>query len=435
MLTSATRNAPFASSGLSLGMSYRTVDRQYVKMGIKDFSDFLARIEVFPQTLHIPPGKRFAIDAMMMYHSAMEACSKPYIDDAIRTCPYPTRPRVEDAKQMLIQNIRHVDFKPSLDGETFLNYDCFAPETLSDGTPTREVLIREGVVVRMANDLTGFLTSGCIPILIWDGSVVGAPRNPHKLPRSSVSLLRPVDRTYVFEVLRKLGFPSVVAWTEGEKVCCAAVQAGSADIVMSGDADIHILGAPVTVDRAVPRMGVGNGMMSEGAHFGQDILNAAARLTEGRGPPLVRLIDAALFLGCDFVMRLPRNGPATLIKEMKTATEPFAQKLYREATCRPDIAQLAPPAGILFASEFFTVTEEDRKRAEQLVTSAMVVAGKPDENALVQLRIYDKLQSLFGRIANGPVSLSANTNYAPYAPPEPRTITSQVVAPTVQEYE
>lgn len=379
-------------------------------MGIKDFSDFQERAGVSAFTLEIPPGKRTAIDAMILLCQSVEACGKSHITEIIGNAGANGSPkmRVEDAKRILTSHYEHADYRDSLDGEKFANYDCFLKDMQrapagADAALPPYIDIRKKTVVKMVSTLADYLSSGCLPVLVWDGTIIGGERTAHKKRKPSISLIRSIDRVYIFEVLRQMGFPTVVGWTEGEKVCCAAAQSGAVDIVMTVDTDAHVLGAPAIIENAFPNRSVNGGMTAPKAFNRSELANKLGAIT-GRERKLSDiLIDVALFLGCDFVDRLRGNGPAKAIKTIANipANTSFAWQLYQNARTNEEVAKIVTPEEVVAAREFYIVTDEDRARAAELVNLAIENAGVLNEDALARLDIYAETMQMYGRIVEG----------------------------------
>jgi hypothetical protein len=286
----------------------------------------------------------------------------------------------------------------------YLNYACESTAT----THPHYGILRERCVIRMAAWLTNLLDAGLKFVLIWDGSVAGQMRNPDKLPRSyQPSIFRAIDKAYVYVALRALGFPTVLGWTEGEKICCEAVKAGVADCVLSGDTDSYIIGADIVAERITAKPGIGNGGILEKVVARTAVSACINAITHGRTDVQKQLIDMAVFLGNDFNPREYLNGPAKYIKRLTSGAGFFID----EIRLHPDLELVRR---VNLAIDFFTTTPEGLAITKTAVNDAFSTA-RIHEDILVIIGLAGKLDHLISRITRGPIikariAITNNTN-------------------------
>lgn len=350
-------------------------------MGVEDFNEFLQRVGFVRGEGRLEPGGVLGVDAMWLLSAQHAVAAAPYID-ALRS-RYRGR---GEAAALLRREAPDLGRERVFDAEGNLRPEAFAPPAPGEPRPPCYDVRRE-VAYAMAGRLAGFLAAGVTPVLVWDPPVAGGRRTPGKAPCTGAPmLLRDVDRTYVYAALRYAGFPTVVAWTEGEKCACAAAQAGACGAVLSPDTDCVVLGAPLIAAEAIPLLG--DGVRFPAAVHRPELEAALARAGVPPAAATARLVDAAVFLGCDFCPRLPQNGPAKAARR----TAPFLP----EALAHPDPAYVAAVGEAL---RFFEVTPADRERAAALFRDAIAegFVQRPDVLRALQLPDLLNYAELLGR--------------------------------------
>jgi hypothetical protein len=387
------------------------------KMGVKELWPYLADLGIQCKNTKLPPGGTILIDAMMLLH-AHHASAFNFV---VKQFPEASGMKSRQAKEFFIGGAMPTPndllFGPIVNGERTVNMACMEP---SYGSPAAGIKppwirIREHIVADMATRMTAYLTGGITPVLVWDPVIGGMPGTVGKCVRNGEPLvLRNVDKTYIYLALKALGIPSIIAWTEGEKVVCAAAQAGLG-IVISGDTDCIILGAPVIACNAIPLAGAG--ALLQGAIEWKTISDTFKN--NGVDPATVpgRMLDAAIFLGCDFCERLPKNGPKTLVKRTKTIPYvPYTSAVRMDPRAAGSVEYQQSYARTI---EFFNVTQNDRDRAVKLINDAMEVAWNPNVNVLDTLGATNALANLFEIVRRGrptPNNAANDISEQPFTP-------------------
>jgi hypothetical protein len=317
------------------------------------------------------------------------------------------------AKARLVTDMENVEYKDLFDEQRGLRFAALArPPDGPDG-PKPWIRVRESILVEMARRLSQFIVAGLIPVLVWDPPVSGGPRTTGKILRErDPMVLRNADRTWIYASLRYAGFPTADAWTEGEKAACAAAQAGAAHAVVSGDADCAILdtwpgllGNDITLIAGCGGMLQGNTSRPEIAGH----LAAVSKMETGPALAHERLVDAAIFLGCDFCPRLKGNGPTTLYK--RTADKnvgKFHVSVLSDPNNDPEYVEQ-----VKTAIAFFHTTNEDRDRGAKMVADALANAWTPQLEILAQL--------------NASTILAPYLNYVQRGPPRPPEASQKII--------
>jgi hypothetical protein len=301
-----------------------------------------------------------------------------------------------ETKIELMSNAKHLSMEEIYDG------DSLRIETLCEISEEPWIKMRLYIVTEMAKSMAKYVLAGVRPILIWDPIMGGKRGTPGKIHRKSEPMiLRNVDKIYIYYALKNLGIPSVVAWTEGEKVACAASQSGLG-VVMSGDTDCVVLGAEILGGTAIPIVGAGILLLE--AIGKNDILGFFASHGVSENAAKVRLFDAAVFLGNDFCVRLRGNGPVKMAKKcMAKEYSSFITSVLQ--TC-PDEEYVA---AVRRAIDFYNITNDDRIRAKQMVEMALAEAWRPNLEMLEKLGILTMLGNCIDIVSTGSIIKMSET--------------------------
>jgi hypothetical protein len=238
----------------------------------------------------------------------------------------------------------------------------------------------------MAETLAGYVSSGVLPILVWDATTIGFARTEGKKERKATRmLLREVDRFWICKALEAIGFPSAYSWTEGEKAACAMAKLGLVSAVISADTDCHVFGVPIVATRAIACAGK--------VVLGEATLHSElVQLFQCSSEQLVdRFKDAAVFLGCDFCDRLPRNGPATYLKHM-AAGKFFTPEIFHRATqeYQEDITRTLV---------FFTLSTPELALAKERYDLAIAGAWKENAELLQHMGLGETYKGISARLS------------------------------------
>lgn len=358
-------------------------------MGVKDMSTFLKRIGHQTENLILDPGSVVLLDAMIILISHHANAVNLFISQNSHVRKeLPLAMNLE----LMTTGMERMPETEIFDANNNLIPTAFA----RPDPPPPWICIREQITLSMTKLLASYLSAGVIPILVWDPPIVGGSRTPGKIQRASYPLvLRNVDKIYIYAALRYAGFPTMVAWTEGEKVACAAVQAGVGHAVVSSDSDCLVLGSSIVATSAVPI--VAGGVMLSGVSTHQTLTTTFSKLL-GRQCSYEevhkRLIDVAVFLGCDFCERIHRNGPAAMVKRICSNSGPFAD----EALKSMDLEYVERVKRTL---DFFEITDADRENAADLVKCALKFAWEPNLDVLEGLSILARIEPYLAIIRRG----------------------------------
>lgn len=337
-------------------------------MGVRGLFELEERMGVRKHTVKIGPGKRIGIDASLLLGRCEYEQSLRYVSR------YLSQKDRDNAVMALRDDYAQIDFSQSLVDGKFISHNCFIEDMQNalrdaadianaagvtdavkdNGMPIR-FKMRAEVISQMVHTLAGMLERGILPILIWDPSIVNVESNrPPKLRRNSPSIMRKIDRMFVYEVLRLHGFPSAVGWTEGEKVCCAAAREKLIDVVMSNDSDAHIIRAPCIIPLQAPiRSG---GTQYRGAVLGSEFVKAICDTFGTTRDILDISTDIAAFLGCDFI------GPVCSDKSIYS----IANLAPGESIADPTFA-----AQISALRNFLRITDDDIIKVRILIDNAI----------------------------------------------------------------
>ena len=128
----------------------------------------------------------------------------------------------------------------------------------------------------------------------------------------------------------------------------------------------QLFGARILYCRNVSGPNVAGGVMLSGVSAHQTLTTTFSKLLGGSVRMKVhkRLIDVAVFLGCDFCERIHRNGPAAMVKADMFNSGPFAD----EALKSMDLEYVERVKRTL---DFFEITDADRENAADLVKCAL----------------------------------------------------------------
>ena len=310
--------------------------------------EFLRKVGVCAPTIErLEPGSIIGIDIMMLMYAEYANAQHELAGAETRELRDAIRAKMHDVDC----EIMDVDGMP-------------AAEIYGGDPDAPWIILRRNLANRIGVRLYVIVTSGVVPVLVWDPSILGGKRSVGKVIRTNEKMvLRNVDRAYIYFTLRGLGFPSVIGWTEGEKVLCAGAQGGIIDMVVSGDTDCLVLGAPWVAkyilksgNDLIVRGVTGRHMLDE--VFGNETTN--------------RMLDAGIYLGCDFCRRLPKHGPATLAKIVNSG-HPVGYAGYVLGSDNDEYR-----SEVTRTIEFFIITEEDRNMAVELITFALTNAWQYD---------------------------------------------------------
>lgn len=241
------------------------------------------------------------------------------------------------------------------------------------------ILVRDEVVIEAAKYLNGFVEVGSNPIIIWDG--VGRSEGKRE-KKHSPFLLRSEDRRYVKDTLKLMGYPSIIGASEGEKTCCVLSQLGLVDIVLSRDSDCVILGAKCVATDALAIAGYG--LRLDGCVNRDKLATALETTSEKLGS---RLIDMAVFLGCDFCRRLPKNGPASYHKKYISTGHNYLD----EARITEDKEYLQEVDRTV---TFYTVNQSDVAETLEKFSGVLESSWNPDILTLEKYALYDRIKML-----------------------------------------
>ncbi len=365
-------------------------------MGVKNLTTVFKALGIMEETIECPPGTVIAIDAMM----SMTAFARTVESEYIAKCSAAAWPHSDPKNADVVKLLTLELFKPSKKDFTDANGAIKLPCLVYSSEPTAKThpfvgAMREAIVRRLSTWLCNLLNAGISFILVWDPSVAGGARTATKLPRVyEPGILRPIDNAYIFVALKALGFPTIVGWTEGEKVCCAIVRAGAAQCVLSGDTDCYILGATVVGEKIYPRPGLGNGAILEKVVVRKTLEKAIDSLGPAR-PVDEKLLDMAVFLGNDFNLRERMNGPAKLVKRLETNSSSFVHEMLNCGD--PEKVKL-----VQNAVDFFTITPTDINLAVAAANDAMSTRGE-NPQVLALLGIGETMNHVISMISRGPL--------------------------------
>jgi len=367
-------------------------------MGVKDLLEYLKMLNIVPQKIRIEPGHTLLFDANILlyafHHYAVTEFIQTFYPD-IKTI----NAEVKYALLNGASNLRAEEI--FLNGYENPNWSVFVVDSTVQKPPW--IIIREIIISKFIKYMTDFLNAGICPILFWDPATGGLPRTEGKMSKTSDPLvLRNVDITYIYLVLKLIGIPSVIAWTEGEKVACAASRSGMG-IVISKDSDCIVLGSQVIATSATPI--AASGAILDGALTQQYIMEMYGQC--GITPESVgnHLLNAAIYLGCDFCPRLNRNGPATLVKSLKNEI-----MFYQIATEDPRAKKISDYEDCFRRTmQFYTISAEDIQMAQNLVNRALSLAWKPDNEKLNLLNIDTSNSPFLDIIMRGPLEIRKKT--------------------------
>jgi hypothetical protein len=375
-------------------------------MGIKDFHKFLELTGYARGTALVAPGSIILIDAMMLLHAqhGNAAVGIMAAGGAIRTRQNMSRVLESQsaAKARLTADMRDVPYDQLFDENRGLRPAALVRPPDGPEGPEPWIQARETILAEMARRLSQYIVAGLVPVLVWDPPITGGPRTPGKIPRDAdPMLLRNADRTWIYAALRFAGFPTADAWTEGEKAACAAAQAGAAHVVLSNDADCSVLGTyPGLLGNGITLVAGGGGTLQGNVSHPEIARHLAATTRMETGPALTyeRLVDAAVFLGCDFCPRQKGNGIVTLYKR---TCDPSSGKYYAGVLANPG-TDPEYAAQVRTALEFFRITDEDRARGAQMVMDALANAWAPRPDILAALSATVILAPFLGYVQRGP---------------------------------
>ena len=358
-------------------------------MGVKEFKEYLSRLGYQHSNVKLQHGSRLLIDAMQWLICHHHTAVMPMLEN-VKTRKNNSESAISqlEAKLKLTQGMENLQHD-----EMFFPNGNLKPEAFK--VPAKQdlwIIIREKIIESISKCLVDIIAAGVIPILVWDPPIIGKPRTAGK-KTSLVNplVLRNVDKTYIYAALKYAGFPSVVSWTEGEKCACAAVLNGSGDAVLSTDTDCIIFGTPLVADSI--RIVSGISVSLYPAHKYSEIKKCIEEASKTDFEHL-RLIDAAVFLGCDFCPRLKLNGPATLAKHTYNNTPPYISKALNST-------DLNYVEQVKVAINFFSITHDDRKAATFLINVALSEAWSPSTDILESMGILNLMNKFFHIIRRG----------------------------------
>ena len=277
-------------------------------MGVQDLNAVLKMFGIVATDFQISPGTPILIDAMMQLYM-FHAIAEPEFLGARPTSKF--FDSYATLKTGIMASVPHMTREQCFHDDGQVKIEALVAD-VNKSDPW--VKMRVAIATRMFEQIMQLKAGGLIPVLVWDGSILGKPRTEGKLPRPpNPLLLRNVDKLYIYVALKAAGVASVVADDEGERFACAAARAIPNAVVMSRDTDCIVLGAPRIANSIIPIAGKG-GFTRDG-YQRNDIAVAISTRVPGVRPSQV-LMSAAMFLGCDFCARKRGNGPVTFFKQV-----------------------------------------------------------------------------------------------------------------------
>lgn len=268
-------------------------------MGIKDFNKILKKYS--PDAIQKLPvsnlkGYRVAVDGPLWVHSNLSICQKDMImkmgDPLLQIDREILMFKLEQAmlRFMITWCYKGVTLVWVWDGESLPEKTTYTRKKRDNAKENIKDKIQE---LRIKIENMHILTRSPVDI-----------SNFKNLLCQDVNISR-IEMDQLASFVNKIGFPSLIAKNDSEKLCAALAKEGYVAGVWSTDTDTYTFGAPMLI------IGWG-GVNSEGEATLEVVYKALIlhylKLNEQE------FVDMCIMCGCDFNLNIPRVGPVEVYK-------------------------------------------------------------------------------------------------------------------------